>query len=413
MKTIGNTASQIKFELKENEKKSKSTSENLTENNRSINMKQFWNNINSLGFKSSPPEEIQKNDPFLIRHLIELFSQPDLERDKQMIKTGFPRNFSLYLNKYLEKYNKKCNIELIDKICGFNLYLEKNKYNFKTNSKEINTEIASLEKILSNLEDINYNNGLKIQKYTTNQEKLENNKKKKKGLYSPESILTNDIIYDNLINQIYNLQMKQFAESICNVQRKKVGGEWIYKIILEINDSLPSLEMSEKEYQEFIQYRDPLNSISIYDLFQEKIHSYYNTDKLSSKYNNFSLEEVFAKSRSVEKKTKNSKKEIRGSRNHLHSHTNKKSNKNNKKSKHEENKNYNFLFDYQIGQKTNIEYFYCHHCKQRKPTEFIVKCKSGQTETKFCQKPFKSYVINGTTVIRSKSNYLNFNFYFI
>jgi hypothetical protein len=125
-------------------------------------MKQFWNNINSLGFKKSSKDDTNFSDPFLVRHFIELYSQPDIDRDIVFSKSGFPRNFSAFLNKYLEKYTKKNNMELIDKICGFNLCLEKNKYNFKTNLNDINSEIAVLEKILLDLEDINYKNGIKI-----------------------------------------------------------------------------------------------------------------------------------------------------------------------------------------------------------------------------------------------------------
>ena len=58
--------------------------------------------------------------------------------------------------------------------------------------------------------------------------------------------------------------------------------------------------------------------------------------------------------------------------------------------------------DFQIGKKINIEYYYCHHCKQRKPAEFSVKCKSSLTEKKYSQRPFKSFTVNGTTIIRSK-----------
>ena len=57
---------------------------------------------------------------------------------------------------------------------------------------------------------------------------------------------------------------------------------------------------------------------------------------------------------------------------------------------------------YQIGKKTKIDYYYCHHCKQRKPAEFSIKCKSSLTEVKYCQRPFKATKINGTTIIRSK-----------
>jgi hypothetical protein len=49
--------------------------------------------------------------------------------------------------------------------------------------------------------------------------------------------------------------------------------------------------MNEENYKNLIKYRDPLNSISAYDLFQEKTHSYYNTDKISSKYNKLNIKE--------------------------------------------------------------------------------------------------------------------------
>ena len=55
-----------------------------------------------------------------------------------------------------------------------------------------------------------------------------------------------------------------------------------------------------------IKFRDPLNSISVYDLFQEKTYSYYNTDKMSSKYNKLNIEEVIEKGIELEKDSKNS-----------------------------------------------------------------------------------------------------------
>ena len=422
MNKIENIASKIKTELEENEKKEKSLKDTLPENSRSINMKQFWNNINSFGFKkSSNDNNIVLSDPFLVRHFIELYSQPDLDKDIIFSKSGFPRNFSAFLNKYLEKYTKKNNIELIDKICGFNLCLEKNKYNFKANdSNDINSEIAALETILLELEDINYSNGLKIQHYSNKQEKINLNSKKKKGLYTSASILTDENIYENLINQIYNLEMKQFAECICGVQRKQMDGKWSYKVIFEINDFMPSLELDEENYKKLIKFRDPLNSISVYDLFQEKTHSYYNTDKISSKYNKINIEEVVEKGIELERESKNSKIELRTIKHHSNS------NKQNSKKKHtrakkakkfkiivvkekesnnlEQNNLLDNILDYQIGKRTNIDYYYCHHCKQRKPAEFSIECKSSYTENKYCQRPFKSFTVNGTTIIRSKPN---------
>ena len=203
--------------------------------------------------------------------------------------------------------------------------------------------------------------------------------------------------------------MKQFTECIYGVQRKLENDEYIYKVVFEISDSIPSLEMEENKYKNLIKYRDPLNSISVYDLFQEKTHSYYNTDKSTYKYNKLNVDN----SPDSEKKTKNIKIKIREfkHKSNLKSKKNKIKKYNSKyslgKKKIKINKEINYhpieaLFEYQIGKKTNIDYFYCHHCKQRKPAEFSIKCKSSLTEKKYSQRPFKSFTVNGTTIIRSK-----------
>ena len=417
MKKVENITSKIKHELEENEKKEQSLSENPSDNSRSINMKHFWNNIDSLGFKKTEPGQIPYTDPFLVRHYIDLFSQPDIDQDINLIKSGFPHNFSQYLSKYLERSTKKNNIELVDKICGFNLCIERNRFNFKKNGNEIDDEINDLKKILSNLEDINYNNALKIKDFTEKQEKINFEQKLKKGLYTPESILTNENIYDNLINQIYILQMKQFAECICGVQRKlENDNKYIYKVIFEINDSMPYLEMDEIKYKNLIKFRDPLNSISVYDLFQEKTHSYYNTDKSTYKYNKLNIEKIIDDDLDLEKDSKFNKIKLKSIKHRSNiNKKNKRKNKsiyslNNKKMK--QNKYLKNIFlekkligntpEFQIGKKINIEYYYCHHCKQRKPAEFSIKCKSSLTEKKYSQRPFKSFTVNGTTIIRSK-----------
>ena len=400
MNPAENTTSKIKSEIEKNEK-------NLggdLDVTHPINMKKFWNNIDSMGFNSS------HSDIYTARHYVELYSQPDTNRDINFSKSGFPRNFSAFLSKYQEKYTKKNSMELVEKLCGFNLFLENNSFlKQNSNNPEIENEIASLKKIVSEIETMNYNNSIKIKKFSDNQKKKILEAKQKIGLYTPGSILTREEIHQNLIDQIYNLQMKQFAECICGVQWKQVNGESRYKILFEKNENIPSLELTESEYRNFIKYRDPLNSISVYDLFQEKTHSYYNTDKISSKYNKLNLEEIVEKGISFEKDSKNSKIELRTNKylSHLQDKKHRKINSltiNNSKNTLEK------INEYQIGKKTKIDYYYCHHCKQRKPAEFSIKCKSSLTEAKFCQRPFKTVVVNGTTIIRSKHIFL-FNFF--
>ena len=187
-------------------------------------------------------------------------------------------------------------------------------------------------------------------------------KKKRNELSKEEIDLESQKIiqqqYDNLINQIYNLQMKQFAESICGIKKEiNNNNENKYIIIFDPTENIQSIKLSESEYKDFISFRDPSNSISVYDLFQEKTHLYYNTGS----NNNIKI------------KTNLKKEEI------------------------------------QVAKKIEIKYDYCHHCKQRKPSEVIVQCKSHLFGNKMCQRPIKNFLVNGTTVIRSKNILFKYN----
>jgi hypothetical protein len=76
----------------------------------------------------------------------------------------------------------------------------------------------------------------------------------------------------NIRMQICSLQIKQFVESIMNI--KKCIKDDSYYIIFDPCEKIESISIDEIKYRNFIRYRDTLNSTSIYDLFQEKIHSY-------------------------------------------------------------------------------------------------------------------------------------------
>jgi hypothetical protein len=54
----------------------------------------------------------------------------------------------------------------------------------------------------------------------------------------------------------------------------------------------------------------------------------------------------------------------------------------------------------QIAQKVDNNYGFCHHCKQRKPVEMMLRCTYNGCKT--INKPLKYYFINNTTVIKSK-----------
>lgn len=55
----------------------------------------------------------------------------------------------------------------------------------------------------------------------------------------------------------------------------------------------------------------------------------------------------------------------------------------------------------QIAKVISINYDFCHHCKQRKPGEVMVRCGSNKC-TKYSEKPMKFFYVNNTTVVRSK-----------
>ena len=389
--------SKVKTGLEKNERKT--LTEPLIENSGSLNMKQFWNNINSFGFSKTSEDNTSLPNQFLVPQLKLLYSKQNINRDINLFKTGFPLTSYDYVNKYLQK-DKNNNKELISKICGFNLYLKKNDFNSQIITDDINSNIKTLEKILSNIEDINYENLIKIDEYSKNTERLNLESKYRKGLYTPSSILTKENKYDYLIEQIYNLQMKQFADSIYSIHRKKNNGKWIYKVRFEINEHTPSLEMDEENYNNLIKFRGSLNYKSYNNLYQEKTGDFYNIDKISSKNYQLNIEEEGEKEIQLEEDTKNSKIELRAKK--QHSNSNKRNNKNlfKKIKEIKENILNGDQENYQIAKRINIYYYYCHHCRKRLPAEFTIKCKSFITSKK--QMPVISFVVNGTTIIWSK-----------
>ena len=70
-----------------------------------------------------------------------------------------------------------------------------------------------------------------------------------------------------------------------------------------------------------------------------------------------------------------------------------------------ENNQNKYIITFDPTEKIQIKYDFCHHCKQRKPSEVINQCKSHLIGNKMCQRPIKTFSVNGTTVIRSKIYY--------
>jgi hypothetical protein len=154
---------------------------------------------------------------------------------------------------------------LFAKFFGMYIYLDKYDYMVNSvNNNEIDDEIQAIEEKLLSMENNNllYCNELN--------ERLTRYKKKMiLDLYDKKSLKCR---LDNIINQIYTLQMRQFAESISIIKKDVKSNK--YYIWFDVNDSVDPLELDQKTYKNLLSYRDSMNSVSVYDLFQEKIHLY-------------------------------------------------------------------------------------------------------------------------------------------
>jgi len=252
------------------------------------------------------------------------------------------------------------------------VYVDKYDYTINNlNNEEIDEEIEHLSQKLADIE----NNNLVYFKYL--KEKVLEEKTCSNPNYidlNSNQVLLNR--FENLTNQIFSLQMKQFSESICNIKKDVKKNKYV--LLFDKSESIDPIVLDEQDYRELLKFRDPMNSISVYDLFQEKIHSYFPTNQSSQ-----ALQSRTRKN-SIKKKTlsKNLKK------NSLSCSNEKKGKKNSKKE------------EIEIAKVVSVNYNFCHHCKQRKPEESMIKCNSSHCG-KFIEKPMKTLYVNNSTVVRS------------
>lgn len=151
------------------------------------------------------------------------------------------------------------------KFFGMCVYLDKFDYSLNSlNNDEIDEEIDAIDQKIKSIEENNifYMKNLKLKVLTDH--------KKMKIDLNGKKILEDK--FANITHQIYNLQMKQFAESIANIKKDVKKNKYI--LIFDISEGIQEVTLDEKEYKTLLKFRDPMNSISVYDLFQEKIHSY-------------------------------------------------------------------------------------------------------------------------------------------
>jgi hypothetical protein len=239
------------------------------------------------------------------------------------------------------------------------MYIYIDKYDYlvnNLNNDEIDEEIDSIQERLNRIGE---NNVLYLKRLR------ENITKESRGIdINSKSAKQNRL--ENILNQIFVLQMRQVAESISGIKKYPKNNK--YLILFDTSENMKSITLDEPSYKNVLRYRDAMNSVSVYDLFQEKIHYY-----LYIRAINFSNNNNIAQSKSNKTDQKKNTKQKKPSNDQI-----------------------------QIAQKVNINYEFCHHCKQRKPAEMMLKCTSDGCNKILLDKPLKYFFVNNTTVAKSK-----------
>jgi hypothetical protein len=152
----------------------------------------------------------------------------------------------------------------VTKLFGMYLYIDKYDYTENNlNNIDIAEEIASIDSKLKKIEENNFVFFDYIRK------KMQSDK-------NSNSIDLNDLEVKrirllNISKQIYHLQMRQISECISSIKIDKSKNK--YLVEFDKSEELTPIMLEEKQYKNLIKLRDTLNTISIYDLFQEKINS--------------------------------------------------------------------------------------------------------------------------------------------
>jgi len=150
------------------------------------------------------------------------------------------------------------------------LYIDKYDYQLNNlHNEEISEEIFLIEEKLNDMEE----NKFKITNFF--KEIIEKESKMSSSDFSKINLrdsIVKRIRLNNIINQIYTLQLKLFSESVMNIKKCLKKDNFI--LVFDPCEKIEPIILEAIEYRGFIRLRDTLNSTSIYDLFQEKIHSY-------------------------------------------------------------------------------------------------------------------------------------------
>ncbi len=150
------------------------------------------------------------------------------------------------------------------------LYIDKFDYQLNNlNNEAINEEIEVLEEKLGEMEENNYKFTTFFKEILDKENEMTSNDFSRINLRDPA---IRHVRLQNIKIQIYSLQLKQFSETVMNI--KKCLKKDNYVLIFDPSEKIEPIVLEELDYRNFIRLRDTLNSTSIYDLFQEKIHSY-------------------------------------------------------------------------------------------------------------------------------------------
>ena len=146
------------------------------------------------------------------------------------------------------------------------MYLYLDKYDYTENNLnniEIQEEITAIDSKLKKIEENNYLFFNNIRKKI-----IADNKTNIIDLNDPEIKKARLL---NISKQIYHLQMRQISECISSIKVDKAKNK--YLVEFDKSEELSVIMLEEKQYKNLIKLRDTMNTISIYDLFQEKINS--------------------------------------------------------------------------------------------------------------------------------------------
>lgn len=150
------------------------------------------------------------------------------------------------------------------------LYIDKFDYQINSlTNDEIQEEIELLEEKLGEMEENNLQFTKFFKDIIDKETALTSNDFSRINLKDPTVKM---VRLQNIKIQLFSLQLKQFSESVMNIKKSLKKDNYV--LIFDPTEKIEPIVLEELDYRNFIRLRDTLNSTSIYDLFQEKIHSY-------------------------------------------------------------------------------------------------------------------------------------------